>query len=504
MKHSTMAENLLESDEETAVLIKKEPVTRSQYTLGITLFFGLVLLGIAALPGRGAHGHTVPSESLADASIFAKVTPGPDVFPIRLLLFRHGMTCGNAGTLAACADPSAPILHLSKTEQEALFDKLDSIGTTFPAPKLLPVINRSFGIQGRGKHYTGGDPPRPEGFRGDDCILGVKPWTNDSQWHEMGNVIQLRHFYRDPPLTDCSAFQSVKAGKAFRAWLKAEGIKLDFLGASMLTRTFQTAHYQLLSDPEAWKDVFSPSMLEGSNAPLVSQLPFVNEYNPVWGYQADDFAWPQDQQRQNLVSAIGRRAVDHLDYSHLQGFSAEERKAHDWEKFKEKMLGPHLLPFIMERQSQGSVFPPSENRFARNGDSFERTEWGKVAQQSAGSAGKVHALLNIGMASHSGVIQEVCHFATRSSSNNAVVEMLLLVEVHGAGSEIVVRQQSGTCVQVMDAPKQTHNLVLRDVANCKYPFDFTKAFVSGSDTGMSECEEDALADDAYPTVPASS
>merc|ERR1712014_432297 len=92
------------------------------------------------------------------------------------------------------------------------------------------------------------------------------------------------------------------------------------------------------------------------------------------------------------------------------------------------------------------------------GKVFDPKQWGKTASEAVGSSGKVHEVINIGMASHSGIIKEFCNFETRSASNNAVVEMLLLVEAREDGSELVVRQQSGTCTLVMDAPKQTDDM----------------------------------------------
>merc|ERR1719291_1516530 len=119
-------------------------------------------------------------------------------------------------------------------------------------------------------------------------MLHITPWTGDWQFHEMGNVIQLRHFYRDPPLTKCSIFQTQHAGQAMRKWLVDNRIKLDFLAASRLTRTFETAYFQLVDgDNSSWPDYLSEDVLKGDGAPRVSQMPFVNEFDEKWGYQAD-------------------------------------------------------------------------------------------------------------------------------------------------------------------------------------------------------------------------
>lgn len=488
-------------DLETLALIENLTSDRTQRRrpiYGGLLFISLALLGFIGFR-NGQFSYVDPLESTRLSET------GAHVVPVRILLFRHGFTCANAGHTGACMDPEAPILHLSESEREALFDKLDSIGTKLPAPYVVPPINRSAGIEGRGKKYKGGRPPRPASYRGDDCILHLHPWTDkpEKQWHEAGNVIQMRHYYRDPLLTTCSVFQSEKAGRAFRAWLKKEGIKLDFLAASLLARTFQTAYYQLL-DTEDLDEVFSPEMLTGDRDPLVSQVPFVNEFNTIWGYQADDVAWPQEEQLAHLSKALGESAVQHLDYSHLEGFTEEERMGHDWELFKEKVLGQRIVPQILKRKHKSALVESSKPPNARNGDSFKREEWALAAKKAAGPTGSVQPVVNIGMASHSGVIQEVCRFESRSSSNNAVVEMLILVEINSAGTETIVRQEVGTCTMVMDAPKQPHNLDRRDVANCAHPFDFSQAFVEhSSEPGQhSTCEEVALANDAYPTVSA--
>merc|ERR1712157_517666 len=161
------------------------------------------------------------------------------------------------------------------------------------------------------------------------------------------------------------------------------------------------------------------------------------------------------------------------------------------------------MGFLLRRKGHSMSKKLAE---AWNGETFDRADWAKAAELAAGSTGKVHSVLNIGLASHSGVIEESCNFKTRGVWNNGVVEMLLLVEARNDASEVVVRQQSGECVLVMDAPDHRwgQELDLRDVANCKHPFDFTKAFTSrvSDSTERTKCEEVAIAPDAYPTVPA--
>jgi len=455
------------------------------FTLLAILAGGVLLVHI--------HSSYAHDSSNLDAS-------GPIVYPVRLLFFRHGFTCANAGSTAGCADPDAPLLHLSAKKLGALYDKLDSIGTQLPAPRVLPPINRSFDVLGRGRKDASVRPPRQEIYSGEDCALKLNPPTDQQQWHQAENIVRMHCYIRDPVLTRCSEFQTEKAGQNLRPWLKNEGIKLDFLGASVLGRTFQTAFHQLLMDRKAWSDIFTQEMLQITGMPLVSQLPFLKEFNTAWGYQADNVAWPIPQQRQHLENAVGKKAVRHLDHSHLEGFTHEERYGHDWKAFKDRLLGPRLLPFILKNKNVS--VPTSISPNARNGDSFSRAKWGDAAREAAGRAGKVEDILNIGMASHGGIISEVCRLKA-DVQNNAVYEMLLLVEFRGDGSEVVVRQESGTCEMVMGAPKSPKVVDHRDVANCVHPFDFTGAFVRrGSGSSRTECQELALAPDAYPTRPA--
>lgn len=427
------------------------------------------------------------------------VGSAPKVYPLRLLFFRHAFSCANANEIAGCGNPDAPILHLSPSEQTALFDKLDEIGSTLPAPKLLPPIDRSFPIEVRGKTYVG--KRHPDGFKGNDCMLHLKPRTdNKTQWDEEGGVVPLHHYYIDPVLTQCSKFQNEKAGESFRKWLKQEGIKLDFLGSSLLSRTFQTAYGQLLSDPEAVQDLFSKEMLEGEHAPLVSQLPFVNEFDEVWGYQADDMAWPKHEQTENLLSVLGKDDLEHLDYSHLADFTEEQRVAHDWEAFKENLLGPRLVPFMLKRKGE---FSRDGTVKAKTGEPFERAKWGEDAKLAVNSSRRVQPVLNMALASHSGIIKKFCKLETYPF-NYAVLEMLLMVEVHDGGATVVVREQSGPCQEVMSGLPLPADLGTDDVANCKFPFDNTQAFVSRGDAAgeKTACEKKALQEGAFHTTPA--
>merc|ERR1712194_10485 len=203
-------------------------------------------------------------------------------------------------------------------------------------------------------------------------------------------------------------------------------------------------------------------MLKGDGSPLVSQMPYVNEFNEKWGYQADDVPWPQDKQKERLTSMLGSKAMRHLDYSFLEGFTDKQQTGHDWEAFKEQVLGPRILPAVLKRELRSS----GGNKKATNGKPFARDEWNQIALTVAGAKGKIHPVMNIGMASHSGVIQEICKFTSRSTSNNAVVEVLLMIEAHGNGTEVIVRQESDECATVMNAPQQPKTLFAQDVANC--------------------------------------
>jgi len=326
-------------------------------------------------------------------------------------------------------------------------------------------------------------------------MFHLQPRSNDSQWHEMGDVIQLRHFYRDPVLNACSKFQVKKAGDKFRAWLKQEGIKLDFLGASMLIRTFQTAYWQLLSDREAWPELFAEEMLQGENAPNVSQLPFVNEFDEVWGYQADDYAWGHKEQREVLSSAMGEDQMVHLDYSQLSGFTEDERRDQNWETFKVRVLGQRLGPSVLRRR--GELVPATITNVSL-GEPFQ--DWSEAALRVAGVSGKVGATLNLAMASHCGVIHHACG---HNVGNYASQEMLLLLEVHSSG-QVVVHQKEGECNEVMTGMSHPHTMYREDIANCKGPpFDVTQAFTPRkSGDGLTPCEEMAVAGDAFKTSPA--
>lgn len=438
----------------------------------------------AASPGRRgilAAGVALPSEVLGYAAA-KNASNSAEVYPVRLLLFRHGFSCSNANERAGCRE-GAPILHLSPQEQTKFFDRLDAIGGKVAAPKPLPPIDREFGIDKA------------------TCTVRPQPPANRSQWSQAGDAVHIFSFYRDPLLTACSAFQTERAGEAFRAWLKHEGIKLDFLGASPLSRTFQTAYHQLLSEPEAFEDIFSREVLEtGHRAPLVSQLPFVNEFDPSWGYQADNSPWPREEQRQRVVAALGKKATQHLDYSLLSGFTEEERTSRNWEAFKERLLSKRLLPLMLKRRGQPV---PEEAPQVRSEKPFQREAWGHTAKLAAGTAGKVRPVLNIAMASHWGVIANACGFDQNDMIfNNAVLELVLLVEVREHGHEVLVRQSE--CVTVMTGLDYPEKLAMHDMANCKYPFDITQSNAdSGEPSGKrTACEQAALGKDVFSTSPA--
>jgi hypothetical protein len=330
-------------------------------------------------------------------------------------------------------------------------------------------------------------------------MVHLTQWTDspEEQWHQEDNMIKMYHYYRDTTLTTCSQTQSVKAGEAFRAWLKNEGIRFDFVGASTLIRTFQTAYYQLLANPKDWTAIFSQEMLKHRGVPRVSQLPLLNEWSERWGYSADNMPMSADAQKNRLRSSLGAGAERHLDTSHLGNFTQEQRTSNNWEAFKELVLGMTVMPYVLHRRGLNL-----SAQIAKNGDIFSQKEWDKIARADAGS-GTVHPIVNIAMASHSGIIMDICKFADLGTPNNGVVELLLLVEDSGDGSELIVRQQEEPCKFVMGAPDPPTELVADDVASCKDPFKYWWAFTGHRVGDRTKCEQAAFEANAYPTYPAS-
>eukprot|EP00928_Gymnodinium_smaydae_P088151 TRINITY_DN72285_c0_g1_i1.p1 TRINITY_DN72285_c0_g1~~TRINITY_DN72285_c0_g1_i1.p1 ORF type:complete len:520 (-),score=62.46 TRINITY_DN72285_c0_g1_i1:178-1737(-) len=415
------------------------------------------------------------------------------IVPVRLLFIRHGFSCANAGVFA-CKDPQSKMLWLDAVEQENLFDSLDIIGTNVAAPVRLPRLNRSFGFQQ--------NPSFLSGHKHADCVVRQQPESTRrkrQQPDESGNnpndtgLIKLSHLYQDPLLTNCAAYVTARAGEALRKYLDLHGLTVDFIGASSLMRTVETAIGELLppdiieaaingSLENCTSCIFSASL---ARELAVAQLPFLTEQDLSWCYQADNRPLPWEQQAELLRARLGEERAKRVDREFLQGYSKEQIERLAWPDFM-YFAARRLLPELLKRRGEDALprTPIKDAPILTFGERFVSNTWYKTAKsvEADASNAKIASPLTLVLASHSGVMQHVCGIDPPGPSNNAVAERLMIYEVHtneaGEAWELVLRDQSDNCNLLLTAPGMPESIELRDVANCNVPFDYTKAFVT--------------------------
>merc|ERR1712232_975471 len=164
------------------------------------------------------------------------------------------------------------------------------------------------------------------------------------------------------------------------------------------------------------------------------------------------------------------------------------------------------IPDILAQRDGQKFKPMHDVQLFRNESKFSRRNWNDRIQSLAGNSGQVHHEVTIAVASHGGVIKRTCGIK-KTPNNNAVVEKLLVLQVHRGGTRMALHQQDG-CEEVIRAPsrKDLSSIERKDVANCNADvlgFDYRRAFqFAAPSQGRSECERLAESKGAYPTKPA--
>lgn len=335
-----------------------------------------------------------------------------------------------------------------------------------------------------------------------------------------GAIVRAHDLYRDPALTSCSREQSKQAGRTFINWLKESSIRLSFVGSSFLMRAFETAHGMFSEPCRHEDDIDCRAIFDGTLK--ISPVPYMTERAPkgLTAIQVDNL--PREIQEQTEILETLYRHKIPVDDSFAKTWP---RHAQQWEKFK-AFLAIVLLPKLrqdlspldsekdfqdaLERQlpetmqhDQHSKEPVSVKWAGKEystGDGFTRNEYLEIHAPE----------VNIAIVGHSQMMMEYClQGENPKPNNNAVLEKLFIANLPTSGNHgVVLRELSGKCAVVMDAPSgkdAMQHLTVPDVESCTNPFrvaDFLDL------SGLAEehlqgppCVELSKAANAYPINP---